>query len=730
VILKGDRLKKYGYFIIALLGVITLGTVYSGVSFLSFKQDYYNLLDKQAHFFFKLIENELTGLSTHKKAPNNTNRKILDSLLASGELANRWPTLPGISSSDNHLAKTYFYKYIKEHKKLSSPFIYFSKGEKKDLFVFSPYQNRWKIYVFDFSHLIENNRNFLPKKFYFRIADSNDKILFTTSGAKIARTFHISFFDKNLIVSFFSDSNPILLYIKKQFFLFFFTLILLISFLIILFNLFVFHSKILKKIIEKNNYEVRALKDYINNILNLSPNIIISLNSDGNVTYWNKRAVDFFKIPIDEILHNNLFNKFSILDQYHADFLNVVKDRKTIVHLEEEYSGNGEIEYLDIVLYPVRDTDVVIDINIVTERVKLKKKQLKFFKFEMMEKFLKRLTHKYNNMISGLVGYVELAELESSPEVLKSYLKELENISSDLLTFTKRLESFVVEEDNESLFLVNCEDILFMALKSLDNRLAAKINYIQRYDHRKYNIFGNYNKLVKIFSDFFPIVTNKCNNLNVNINLELDIDEQKKEVIIKFYSPCFDSLTEIMNKSEKWEECISGDLTAFRLLTIRNVVHKIKGDFVFDGSKKVIKFSFPLVREYEKIFDKIDLNNLKMQGSMLLVEDNDDVLKFLSIFLKKIGFYVTTAQSGEQALQILKEETIDFILLDYLLPDITGADLLNTLEHSEKLPKIILMSGSSSVGQFSNSLVKAVLKKPFTLVELKDTLLSLEEQKN
>jgi len=475
---------------------------------------------------------------------------------------------------------------------------------------------------------------------------------------------------------------------------------------------------------------VRALKDYINNILNLSPNIIISLNSDGNVTYWNKRSVDFFMIPIEEILHNNLFNKFSILDQYQIDFSDVVKNRKTIVHLEEGYDGNAEMEYLDMVFYPVRDTDVVIDINIVTERVKLKKKQLKFSKFEMMENFLKRLTHKYNNMIAGLVGYVELAKLESSPEVLKNYLKELENISSNLLIFTKRLESFVVEEDNENLFLVNCEDILFMALKSIDNRLAAKINYIQRYGHRKYNILGNYNKLVKIFSDFFSIVTNKCNNPKVNINLELDIDEQKKEVIIKFFSPCFDSLTEIMNKSEKWEECISGDLTAFRLMTIRNIVHKIHGDFVFDESKKVIKFCFPLAREYEKVFDKIDLDNLQMKGSILLVEDNDDVLKFLSIFLKKIGFYVATAQTGESALQILKEETIDFILLDYLLPDITGADLLNTLEHTEKSPKIILMSGSSSFSQFSNSLVKAVLKKPFTLVELKEVILSLEEQKD
>ena len=710
------------------MGIVVLLVAYSGFSFLSFKHDYYNSLDKQAHFFFKFIENDLTALSKQKKIHNNTILKISNSLLASAEFTDHWPGLTGILNSDKLLAQTYFYKYINEHKTLSSPFIYFSKGEKKDLFVFFPNQNSWKIYVFNFSDLIENYRSFLPQKFYFCIADSNDKILFTTSGSKVVSSSHTSFFDKNLIVIFFSNSNPILLYVKKQSFLILFTLILLISFSIILSYLFFHSSNILKKIIKKNNYEVRGLKDYINNILNLSPNIIISLNSDGIVTYWNKRAADFFNIPIDEILHNNLFNKLLILDQYHADFLDVVKNRKTIVHFEEEYEGNAEIEYLDMVFYPVRDTDVVIDINVVTERVNLKKKQSAFVKFEMMEKFLKRLTHKYNNMISGMVGYVELAGLESSPEVIKNYLKELENILSDILSFTSQLESFVIEEDNENLFLVNCEDILFIALKSLDNRLAAKINYIQRYDHKKYNILGNYHRLVKIFSDFFSILTNNCNNPKENINLKLDINEQKQEVVIKFSASCFDKITEIVHKSEHWEECISGDLTAFRLMTIRNIMRKKDGEFLFDESKKMIEFRFPLAREYEKVFEKIDLDENKIEGTILLVEDNNDVLKFLSIFLKKIGFYVITAQTGEKALHVLKEESIDFMLLDYLLPDITGSDLIHTLEYSEKLPKIILMSGLSSIETPSSSLVKAVLKKPFTLMELKETLLSLEEQ--
>ncbi len=69
--------------------------------------------------------------------------------------------------------------------------------------------------------------------------------------------------------------------------------------------------------------------------------------------------------------------------------------------------------------------------------------------------------------------------------------------------------------------------------------------------------------------------------------------------------------------------------------------------------------------------------------NVLVVEDEADIQQLVSYNLIRAGFHVTCADSGEEALERLKSEEIDCVLLDLMLPGISGLDVCNAMRKVE-----------------------------------------------
>lgn len=78
-------------------------------------------------------------------------------------------------------------------------------------------------------------------------------------------------------------------------------------------------------------------------------------------------------------------------------------------------------------------------------------------------------------------------------------------------------------------------------------------------------------------------------------------------------------------------------------------------------------------------------------AKILYIDDEISALKAISAILKKEGYTVLTAISAEEGIEILKNSSVDCLLLDYRLPKMDGIDLLKWLRHSEiSIPTIML----------------------------------------
>ena len=113
-----------------------------------------------------------------------------------------------------------------------------------------------------------------------------------------------------------------------------------------------------------------------------------------------------------------------------------------------------------------------------------------------------------------------------------------------------------------------------------------------------------------------------------------------------------------------------------------------------------------------------------MPGSILLADDEEKILKTLGRALRDDGHEVTTAANGREATRWLNDRAFDLLVIDFLMPDRTGLDVIRELAASTpdaERPAIVMMTAHGSI----ESAVEAMklgasdyLQKPFEVDEL------------
>lgn len=97
----------------------------------------------------------------------------------------------------------------------------------------------------------------------------------------------------------------------------------------------------------------------------------------------------------------------------------------------------------------------------------------------------------------------------------------------------------------------------------------------------------------------------------------------------------------------------------------------------------------------------------------LVVDDEQEVCNFFSYLLKKKGYGVITANSGRQALDLLKEHRFNVALVDLKLPDLYGLEILREIKKVQPACEVIIITGYSTV----KSAVEAIQSGAFDYVE-------------
>ena len=107
-----------------------------------------------------------------------------------------------------------------------------------------------------------------------------------------------------------------------------------------------------------------------------------------------------------------------------------------------------------------------------------------------------------------------------------------------------------------------------------------------------------------------------------------------------------------------------------------------------------------------------------MAGKILIVDDEPDALEILSLRLSKNGYDVITAVTGEECLKKAQAERPNLILLDVLLPGMSGLEVSKRLKESDSTKNIPIIMVTALIGKDARQAAlergaKYFISKPF-----------------
>ena len=107
-------------------------------------------------------------------------------------------------------------------------------------------------------------------------------------------------------------------------------------------------------------------------------------------------------------------------------------------------------------------------------------------------------------------------------------------------------------------------------------------------------------------------------------------------------------------------------------------------------------------------------------AKILVVEDDTGISEFISLELKHEGFEVVVAETGRKGLAMAETENPDLILLDIMLPEMNGLEVLRRLRKTSSVPVIIETARGESIDRINglNEGADDYICKPFEIEEL------------
>lgn len=107
-------------------------------------------------------------------------------------------------------------------------------------------------------------------------------------------------------------------------------------------------------------------------------------------------------------------------------------------------------------------------------------------------------------------------------------------------------------------------------------------------------------------------------------------------------------------------------------------------------------------------------------ATVLIVDDEPDILLFVRVNMEMDGHEVITAANGEEALELVRQRHPDVIVLDVMMPKLDGLAVVDQLRHESKdgvLAHTYLLA-AGQIDRFAGLPVRGIIGKPFDVQTL------------
>ncbi|RLA13690.1 MAG: hypothetical protein DRQ60_00290 [Gammaproteobacteria bacterium] len=474
------------------------------------------------------------------------------------------------------------------------------------------------------------------------------------------------------------------------------------------------------------NQSRQQLSDKLDQLIAATPLAVFELDTDSDIVSWNPAAEKLFGYSIAEACQRQLRNitppaRHHILD---GIWSKVMADPTPFFYLGQGLNRAGEILELEWYITPITAKDgevssIIALANDITDRRQLELQVRQAQKIEALGQLAGGVAHDFNNILTGILGYSELAaktQAAATDTRLSEYLASIHRAGSRGRDLIRQILNYSrVQPLN--LRAIDPEPVVTEVLDMLSATLPATIIVQRRFEPNLPTIDADPTQLYQVVmnicinaKDAMPddrgvlqvelahsnVVRSSCHACEqlfegefLRISIQDDGTGIAKKVIAEMFNPFF-TTKEV------------GRGTGMGLAVADGIIHSLNGHLHVHSSPATgtrfdiyIPIAIGAVADVEEQAEELSVTTPGDAQHLLLVDDEPSVLALLQELFSAQGYQVTGCASGSEALQQLSEKVTDFdlVITDYSMPGMTGVDLATELYRRAPQLPVVLCTG-------------------------------------
>ncbi|MDJ0667876.1 MAG: PAS domain S-box protein [Desulfobacterales bacterium] len=502
--------------------------------------------------------------------------------------------------------------------------------------------------------------------------------------------------------------------------------------------------------------ELAAEKERLSVTLRSIGDGVISTDLQGNVISVNEIAEELTGWKEEEAVGKPLTNVFHIVNELNRqlceDPVRKVMETGGIVGLANNtilVSRDGQEHVIADSAAPIMDSQqkiigAVLVFRDITEKRKIEEELVKIQKLESLGVLAGGIAHDFNNFLTAIIGNLSLAMLDSKPgDQVVARLKEMEkaslqakDLTQQLLTFSKggepvkKLVNFVDLVKHSATFSlrgsnVRCEFSIAENLRpaEVDEGQIGQVinNLVLNADHAMPE-----GGILKICAENIVLLEANEFSLPAGPYIKTTLRDHGVGIPIDLLPKVFDPYFTTKHKG-----------SGLGLTVAYSIIDKHNGRLTADsvlGKHTTFTIYLPASEKLEIQTE----NNAKVlfagEGKILLMDDEDFIREVASQMLYKLGYEVSVAKDGNEAIEIYRQaqqskQPFDAVIMDLTVPGgMGGKEAIQKLKALDPNIKALVSSGYSNdpiMSNFRDYGFKGVVKKPYLIQDMSDALQSV-----
>lgn len=489
--------------------------------------------------------------------------------------------------------------------------------------------------------------------------------------------------------------------------------------------------------------DLRKLRNYLTNIIDSMPSVLVAVDKGLNITQWNSTAEQISGLKAEDIVDQPLerAGEFFTAD---IDKIKESLETKAIIRDRARVVGDGrDARVYDLTIFPLSESSVegaVIRFDDVTDNYKLQEQLNHRSKMDAIGQLAGGVAHDFNNLLGGIIGATELLRFHLSEDAkLGAMLSTILEASERAAELTQKLLTFARKQHSAST-VVDLNEILEDTIGLLEKSLDKRINIVFDKGTSQAKIVGDPSQLQSVFMNMginaahampdggtFAIATEAirldelyCRTSSFDLDagdyLQIKVKDTgcgiAAEVLPHIFEPFFTTKKQ-------------GEGTGLGLATAFGTIQQHRGAITVysePGIGTIFHLLLPLT-EQDALVEQPASTVRYGAGTILLVDDEDIVRTTAKMQLEILGYNIVDAANGSEAVAHYREkwQQIDLVLLDMIMPVMNGKDCFAELKKINPDVRVILSSGYSreeDIASLKEQGLLGVIHKPYRVEDL------------